>query len=320
MKAKISAVLLGSVLCFTVFFSSCGQTESLSTAEAAISDEVTAPEETYAAETQEQYHPDVIVEAQYIPMSFSEAVLRHNSAFIGTYISSERIRETGQLKAVFHIEEDLYGNLNTEEVSCLFLASGPYMSTGYKKLGYQVGNQYLIVANAKKAFFMKELYFFPADLAFLDVTNQVYQYDGEALPYESKEGLCSAILNVWKANNSTPEEIVIASDGTWESAQYIAEVELVLITNPSNPTFTGNCYQARIVRMIRGEEDALIKFGDGTIFLTLSAERTKVGKTYVAGFSLKNGADSVYTQEGTETVSLPDSIDVSLFVQDPAIP
>jgi hypothetical protein len=249
--------------------------------------------------------------------SFSELVLSTNTAFLGTAVSNEwidgvSILNASVLKTVFRVDEDLYDNLPDGVVTCYSLGLSSGVGAFHTESPYTVGNQYVLLTTGESRLFHPETEFFPIAGVLLDVTNQSYQIPGETLPFENYSQLRSEIRKVWQNSSRIPAGIMTEENGTWDSADFIAEVELVGVVNPASPIFTGTCYRAKVTKLFKGKEEDLRKPFNGCISLTLSAAQTETGRSYVVGFSTKNGATSAYTQEGLDTLSFPETFDQEL--------
>ena len=96
------------------------------------------------------------------------------------------------------------------------------------------------------------------------------------------------------------------TDGDWSDADFIAIIRLKSVFHKASANFSGTAYVAEIVEMEQGRNEDIVWFQEQSMLITLDDRKTQVGGTYRVGFSLKNGATMVYTQEGTETITLMD--------------
>ncbi len=248
----------------------------------------------------------ISADVQWLDVTFPEVVLTSTTAFVGTFTGYEWIDQTQCVKAFFHVDEDLYGNIPEEDVVCIMLGEAEGVYPSMKRTGYRIGDQYLMLTGASKRLFYPTIEYFQVSNTYLYVTGNAYRLLGQNLPFDSKESICQEIKDIWKKSRKTPAGVAYENDGSWETADFIAEVRLVSVVNPSSPIFSGTCYWAEVVRMIRGKESKLFKPYRGMISLTLSAADTEVGQTVVAGFTAKDGAETVYTQEGLMTLLSPE--------------
>ncbi len=257
--------------------------------------------------------PYVLTDACWISYaSFEETVSLGDAAFIGTLLGYEQVEKTSTVRTYFRVDEVVFGDISDREVALnMTMGVGGFFkgirahAGGYHP-GYQAGDQYLMVVGNQPehlSLFNKGSKYEHIQSTYLDLTNQVYRTVWEALDYSNKKEVCSAVREILSRKEKQPRD---SGNGTWESADFVAEVRLNEVIREATPYFTGTSYRAEVIRMIRGEEQDLVKLDGKQIMVTLEASKTEKGGSYVIGFSLKDGATTVYLQEGEETVCSPE--------------
>ena len=265
-------------------------------------------------------NPDVqtdILWASYV--SFEDSI-RGDAAFIGTFIGAEQLEDDQtHVLTTFRVDEVLYGGITEQEIPLVLTmgVGGCFRGINAPKSGfhpgYKLGNQYLIVLAKRpklvSLFTQNAPRYYTNQALFLDLTDRIYLTVWEKLNFRNSKDLCTYVRDyLAKTRPVTETEGDYRENGTWETADFIAEVQLVEVENEASRFFSGNCYKAEVVRMIRGEEKDLLKTDGKHLTVTLEADKTSVGNRYIIGFSHKT-TGSIYLQEGSETVCSPEDFD-----------
>ncbi|MBO4411838.1 MAG: hypothetical protein J5794_06615 [Lachnospiraceae bacterium] len=217
------------------------------------------------------------------------------------------------------MDEVLYGGITEQEIPLVLAmgVGGCFRGINAPKSGfhpgYKLGNQYLIALAERSQivslFTQNAPRYISNQALFLDLTDHIYLTVWEKLKFKNNEELCTYVRDVLsKTEPTVSTEENYRVNGTWETAEFIAEVQLVEVLTEATRFFSGNCYHAEVVRMIRGEEKDLLKADGRYVTVTLEADKTCVGNRYIIGVSAKGGG-KIYSQEGSETVCSPEDFD-----------
>lgn len=196
------------------------------------------------------------------------------------------------------IEKILAGNVPDETVFCYFLNTQDF--GGSKEKEYELEKKYLFLMDKTSSlFYPHDKYHAPSDYC-LNLSDNIYRHMGEKLAFDNEDEICQYVQN--RLSSQTAEKDLDRINGKWSDSEYIAVIQLKDILHKASSEFSGTCYIAEVLTVESGNEKDIVRSDGQLIQVTLEDAKTEVGKTYRAGFSLKGGATSVYTQEGFETI------------------